>query len=213
MERPRLRRSSPIRLGIAVSTSGDADQLRLSVAGQVRKRRRLVVRRTEHLVPPPVGPGAFRILEPRGGRAGKPDDEDVVPAVFVEVVGPGKKIVGVLVLLSECALKARHGDGRHRPELQLERRRGRIVLVALREVRALPPPWAGDDVLDAVVVQIAGVGPLAPELIAQLDAFECGGSAAGACPPYLAVKPSGTGERRRARTAAVMACLHRFTLC
>ena len=61
---------------------------------------------------------------------------------------------------------------RHRAELQLKRRRRRIVLVAFRERRSLPPPWSGDDVLDAVVVQIAGGGALAPELVVQLDPRE-----------------------------------------
>src|SRR5688572_25216085 len=101
MEGPQLRGITPIRLGIAVSASGNADQLRLSVAGHVGKRRRLVVRRPEHLMAPPVAANAFRILEPRRGGARKSDDEDVVPAVVIEVAGPRKEIVGVLVLVTE----------------------------------------------------------------------------------------------------------------
>ena len=54
MERPRLRRIAPIRRGVAVLAFGDADQLRLAVAGEVGERRRLVVGLLEDLVPHPM---------------------------------------------------------------------------------------------------------------------------------------------------------------
>ena len=60
MERPRLRRIAPIRRGVAVLALGDADQLGLAVAGQVGKRRRLVVGLVEDLVPHPVAVLALR---------------------------------------------------------------------------------------------------------------------------------------------------------
>ena len=167
-----LGRIVPVRRGIAILTLGDADELRLSVAGQIGKGRRLVVRLIEDLVPHPVPVLALRVLEPRRLLPGEADDQDVVPAVLVEVEGPGEKVVGVLVLLAERALEARHVDLRHRPELQLERRRRRIVFVTRLEVGSLPPPRAGDDVVHAVVVQVAEAGALAPELVAQLDAFK-----------------------------------------
>ena len=83
-----------------------------------------------------------------------------------------KKLFEVLVVLSERALESRHSHTRHRPELQLERRRRRIVLVARLEVRPFPPPGPRDDVVHAVVVQVTIGGALAPELIAQLDPCE-----------------------------------------
>src|SRR5690606_18202817 len=72
-----------------------------------------------------------------------------------------------------------------RTELQFEGRLGGIILVALLEVGALIPPWSGDHIIVAVVVEVSVIRAFAPELIAQLDALEgvndagSGGKAAG----------------------------------
>src|SRR5205814_1558299 len=61
---------------------------------------------------------------------------------------------------------------RLRAEGEFESLRGRGVFVALGEVRAFPPPRAGDEVVDAILVQIAEVRALTPELVVKLDALE-----------------------------------------
>src|SRR5262245_13018496 len=122
MERPRLCRIGRIEIGITVLAFRDAHEFRLAVAGEIGKRRRFVVGVLEDLVTGPVAVLALRILEPGGVLPRKADDQDVLPAVLVEVERPGKEIVRVLVLLAEKTLEARYGDGRHRSQLQLERR-------------------------------------------------------------------------------------------
>jgi hypothetical protein len=150
----------------------DAHELRLAVPGQIGERRRFVVGLIENLVANPVALFAFRVLVPGRVRTRKANDQNVVPPVVVEVVDPGEEVVRVLVLASERSLESRDADGRHRSELQRKRRLRRIVFAPLLEVGTLPPPRPGDDVVHAVVVQIAEGGAFAPELIVQLDALE-----------------------------------------
>src|SRR3954471_9963588 len=119
-------------------------------------------------MPRPVRVGALGVLEPRRVGAGEADDQDVVPAILVEVDGPREEVVGVLILRSEKAFEPGYRCSR----LRLERCRCRIVLVTRAEPRTFPPVRTRDDVLGAVVVEIAGGRPFTPELIAQLDAFE-----------------------------------------
>jgi hypothetical protein len=44
--------------------------------------------------------------------------------------------------------------------------------VALLEIRTFPPVWARNDVLFAVMVEVAEIRSLAPELVGQSDFFE-----------------------------------------
>jgi hypothetical protein len=44
--------------------------------------------------------------------------------------------------------------------------------VSLFKIRSLPPPRSGDDVVDAVSIQIAEIGAFTPELVMELNAFE-----------------------------------------
>ena len=71
---PRLLRRAPIRRGIAVNPLRDAHQLRLPIPRDVRKRRRLVIRLRENLVPLPMTVLPLRILEPRRVLPGESDN-------------------------------------------------------------------------------------------------------------------------------------------
>ena len=116
------------------------------------------------------------ILIPIRRRARETENQNVIPAIAVEVVGEREEIIRVGVLLAETAVKARHRHFRHRPELQLERRgaTGRLALirhvifVTLLEVRSLEPEWPGHHVHLTVLVEVPEVRALAPELIAEL---------------------------------------------
>ena len=76
-----------------------ADQFRLLVANQVDQLRRLVRHPIKHLMllPMRAEPIPFGILVDIRGRAGKTDHEHVVPAVTIEVMHPGKKVVRIAI--------------------------------------------------------------------------------------------------------------------
>src|SRR5262245_14759046 len=123
----------------------------------------------------PVLVFAFRVFVPVRRRAWKAEDENVIPAVLVEVVAEREKVVRVTVLLAEPAVETGYGHLGHRPELEFERcgtaRRlalvGRVVLVALLEVWPGPPIRTGDDVQFSVLVEVAEICAFAPELVAE----------------------------------------------
>src|SRR5436190_16397482 len=123
-------------------------------------------------MPLPVSLSAFWIFEPGRVFAGETDYQNIVPAVFVEVVGPDKEIIRIRVLCSESAFISRHRHGGHRPQLELEGGFGGIILVLLFEIWALPPPGTGNKIVLPVIVEIAKVCPFAPELIIELNALE-----------------------------------------
>src|SRR5262245_59618305 len=131
MKLPWTLRRAPDRGGIAILTFGDANELGFAVAGQVGKGGRFVIRLIETLVSLPMAFSAFGIFEPRSVLAGKADDQNVVPAILVEVISPGEKIIRVGVLGAERALEAGHLHRGHGAQLEIERRLGRRVFVAL----------------------------------------------------------------------------------
>jgi hypothetical protein len=169
---PRLGGIIPVRCGIAVLTLGDADQLRFAVAGQVKEGRGLVVGLGEDFMAHPMNVRSFWIFKPGCVLAGKADHEDIVPAVTIEVVGPDEKIVRVFVFLPQCTFESRNGHAGHGTDLQLKRCLGGVKLVALLEIGSFPPPGTGDQIILAVVVEVAEVRAFRPELIAELDSFE-----------------------------------------
>src|SRR5678809_222876 len=103
---------------------------------------------------------ALGVFKPGSVLAGKADDENVVPAILVEVIGPGKEVVGVSVLGAERAFKSRHLDGGHGTQLQIESRLRWIILVTFLEIGSFPPPGTRDDVINAVAIQVAEIGSL-----------------------------------------------------
>ena len=83
---PRLARLAPVRLRIAEETAVHAEQLGLSVARDVHKHRRFIVRRSEDRAPLPRLVLALWVLEPERLRAGEADDHVVHPSVATDVV-------------------------------------------------------------------------------------------------------------------------------
>src|ERR1043166_2315531 len=170
--RPRFRGITPIRRSVAERTARVGNNLRLAIARDVAPLRRFIVHHIEDLVPRPMLRAiarllAFGILEPRSVRAGETVNQNVIPAVLVEVVGERKEIVRVSVVLPKRALKARHRDLRNLAEL--ERLLPRIILMPHFEVRPFPPIRTRHHVHFPVVIEVPNVRAFAPELIAQLN--------------------------------------------
>src|SRR5439155_5279661 len=157
---------------VAVGSFGTANNLRFAVPGEVGESRRFVVRHVEDDVLLPMAVAALGILVPSGNFTGKPEDENVVPAVLVEIVGEGEEIVGVSVIAAECAFEALDGLLLAVGVLLLESLCGGIIFVAYLEVRPFIPVGAGDDVHFAVVIEIAEVGSFTPELVVELGFLE-----------------------------------------
>ena len=142
VEDPGLRRIVLPDRGIAEKPTDRADDLGREVAIEIGERRRLVVDLREDAVAWPWPLVPLGVLEPRRILSRKAVDEDVVPAVAVEVVAPAEEVVGVTA--------------------GVERLR-RVDLVTLGEGGAGKPPWPGGDVGDAVFVEVAHPGPLGDE--------------------------------------------------
>src|SRR6266542_81652 len=167
MELPGAGGVAPIRFGVAVSALGAADNLRFTVAGEVGERRRFVVGHIENDVLLPMTFAALRVLIPGGDITGETENQNVVPAVLVEIAGEGKKVVRISVVAAERPFKAVDGLLSALGVLFLEGLRRRIIFVAFLEVRPFIPERARNDVPFAVVVEVAEVRALAPELVAE----------------------------------------------
>ena len=83
--------------------------------------------------------GAFGIFVPGGLFAGKSDDQDIVPGVFVEIEGVGEKVVGIGIFLAKGALKSFDGFLCSIRFLARERFGCRIIFMALFEVGSFVP--------------------------------------------------------------------------
>src|SRR6266545_8328890 len=98
MPLPRPARIIPARLRVAVGTFRAADNLRFAVTGDVGEGWRFVVRYVQRDMLLPVAFAALRVFIPGGDFAGKTENQDVVPALLIEIVGEREKVdrVGVV---------------------------------------------------------------------------------------------------------------------
>src|SRR5204862_1971518 len=107
----------------------------LAGAEQVDVLRRLVAGAVPDFVLLPVAVGPFGVLVPVARLAGEADDDDVLPAVAVEVLGPAAEALAVDVLVAVAVVLA-GADLVHLPV-------GRLV-----------PDLAVDDIQFAVLVDV-----------------------------------------------------------
>src|SRR5207247_289787 len=107
---PRFGWIGPIRFGVAVESFRAADNLRFAVARQVSEGRRFVVGYVQDIVANPMALLTLWIFVPRRFLARKTHDQDVRPAILVEIVSEREEIVGVGVLLAESAFETRNLD-------------------------------------------------------------------------------------------------------
>ena len=162
----------PIRFGVAVITFRGTNQFWIFVASDVRECGRFVVGDVEHDVLRPVAVGTLGILKPRGRFTRKADDQDVVPAVLVEIMSEREKIVRVFVFHSQRALETFDGLLGGVGRFAFEGLGGRIIFMPLCEIRSFIPIRAGDDVGLAVAIEVAERRAFAPELVGELGLLE-----------------------------------------
>src|SRR5580658_3258167 len=111
-------------------------------------------------------PTAFlvpRIFVPISFFAGKTDNDNIRPAVAVDVESKRQEILGVLVFDPQRALESVNGGDFPGGVGGFEGMLGRAVFVADFEIRAFVPKRPGNDVIMAIVIEIGEIGPLAPE--------------------------------------------------
>src|SRR2546427_3698660 len=89
---------SPVALSITDVAARTAQYLRLTVAGQVDETGRLVIEHIKNNVTLPVSFTAFGVFVPGGFFAGKAIDENVGPAIVVEVISERKKTLRIGVV-------------------------------------------------------------------------------------------------------------------
>src|SRR2546423_4585656 len=98
MKCPRLSRIAPVSLRVSQIAARIENDLRFAVAGQIAPGGRFVVDNIEDFMTHPmfsavVGHLALRVFVPGSVFSGKTVDQDISPAVLVEVVGEGEEVV------------------------------------------------------------------------------------------------------------------------
>ena len=93
MKLPWLGRLAPVRLGIAVKPFRTTDQLRFAIPVDVGECGRLVVRLVEHHMLRPKDFAALRVFIPGRFLTGKTNDQNVIPAIAIEIISKSKEII------------------------------------------------------------------------------------------------------------------------
>ena len=133
-----------------------AEELRLAVTIDVDEVGRLAVGDVEDVMPSPVAGLALRIFEDEGGLARQAVDQDVGPAIAIEVIGELDEVVGVAGSSSVGRL-ARAGG------VVALRGVGELLL----EVRSAPNVATSRHVRMAVVVEVGDRAAFGYEVLGQ----------------------------------------------
>jgi hypothetical protein len=106
--------------------------------------------------------------------AGEAEDDDISPAVGINVVREGEEVLRVFVLVGECAFVAGNGL---LGAVGLDRRGPGVVRVRvpLGKVGAFPPVRPVDDVHFSILVEVPEVGAFGPEMRSELFALPFAG--------------------------------------
>ena len=134
---------------ILLEVAGVNEELGLAVAVHVREGRRFTVRHVEDIMLSPFAAFSLRVdVEPgRGTR--EAIDEDVGPAVAIEVMGVGDEVVGVAL---GAVIRLRGGRG---------------VGFFLFEVRSEPDGAAGRDIHVAIMIEVRDCDAFGDEVLSQ----------------------------------------------
>src|SRR5262249_28128293 len=145
---------------------------RFAVAGDVSEGGRFVVGGFEYnmLLPGPIDP--FGIFKPGGLFAGKSNDQDVVPAILVEVDAKSEKVIRIGIVDTQRAFESFDGLFASIGLFVFEGPRRRIIFVTLFKIGSFVPIRAGNDVHFSIVVKIAESRAFTPKLVAQLRFLE-----------------------------------------
>src|SRR3954470_24897927 len=108
---------------------------------------------------------AFGILIPGCVQARETVNDNVVPPIFVQIVGESEKVIRVGVRFAQSAFKSRDGFFGAVLLLELESLFGGVIFVTLFERGAFPPVRTGNHVHLSVVVEVSEVYAFPPKLI------------------------------------------------
>ena len=143
-------------LRVLDGVAGVAEELRLAVAVDVDELGGFAVGDVEDVMNGPRAGFALRVLVDEGGVAWEAEDQDVRPAVGVEVVGVGDEVVGI----------ARGAVEGRLVRALLVRRLDRVA-DALLEVGPFPDVPTGGDVDVAVMVEVGDRATFGDEVLGQ----------------------------------------------
>ena len=157
-------------LRVLLQIAGVAEELRLAVAVDVDELRGFAVGDVEDIMNGPGAGFALRVFVDEGRVAREAEDQDVRPAVAIEIVGVGDKVVGVA-----------GGGIEGRLVHALVMRRLDRVADALLEVGALPDVPTGGNVDVAVMVEVGDRAAFGDEVLGQGLLVEADLGSGGAC--------------------------------
>ena len=155
----------PIGFGVAEVTAGTANDFGFAIAVDVSKGRGFVVHHVKNHVLLPVALAALRVFVPGSVLAGKSVGEDVEPAVVIEIVGEGEKVVRVGIVGTVSAFETGENFFGAVGFLMFERGIGGIKFVAIGEVGSFVPIRPGDNVINPIVIEIPKGRAFSPELV------------------------------------------------
>src|SRR6266567_6672328 len=158
----------PVRLCIAKVAARATNDLRFAVAGHIRKAGRLVIKFIEDDMALPMSFAAFGVFIPSRLLAWEPIDQNIHPAIAIEVIDKTEEVVRVHIVGPQSAFEACYGFLRAVGFLASKSGIGGIKLVAFLELGAFIPVGTANNVHLSVAVKIAEVGALSPKFIVKL---------------------------------------------
>src|SRR6266568_7755242 len=168
MELPRRPWVLPVRLCIPTVAARATNHLRFAVPGHICKAGRLVIKFTEDDMALPMSVAAFGVFIPSRLLAWEPIDQNIHPAIAVEVIDKTEEVVRVHIVGPKSAFEARYGFFDAVGFLASKSGIGGIKLVAFLELGAFIPVGTANNVHLSVAVEIAKVGALSPKLTVKL---------------------------------------------
>src|SRR5580765_7591732 len=139
MKFPGSARVFPIGFGVAQIAARAANDLGFAVPSDIGEAGRFVVENVEDNMALPVAFAPFGVFVPGGFFARKAVNENVGPAILVEVVRKEEKAVGISIVHAEAAFEAGNGFFGAIGFFVFEGSVGRAELVTLFEVWAFVP--------------------------------------------------------------------------
>ena len=119
-------------------------------------------------MPLPVSFASFRIFIPGGVLSGETVDQNVRPAVIIEIIGEDEKSFRIGVVDAKPPFEARDGLFGGITFFQLESRVGRRELMSFLEIGPFVPEGAGDNVYFSIVIEVGEVRAFSPEFVGEL---------------------------------------------
>src|SRR5450759_1418907 len=137
MELPRFIGMIPVGRGVAQVAAGVENQLRLAVIVQVAKAGRFVIDGGESQVFCPMPFLALGVFIPVGRGAGSVENQNILLAIAIKIVGERQEIVGVTSRVEGF---------------------GRTIFVLFLKVGSLEPKGSGYDIEFTIVIEVAKIG-------------------------------------------------------